>query len=42
MCSINKSAHTKKFGDLFNDPRKLDLNFSITTTGCFTIVKTKP
>ena len=40
MCTINKSAHTKKSGNLFNNPRKLvtvveddqKAPFSIATT----------
>ena len=27
VCTINKSAHTKKSGNLFNDPRKYILHF---------------
>ena len=43
VCTINKSAHTKKSGSLFNDPRSLDRNenYFITLTLWLSLVSEK-
>ena len=33
MCTINKSAHTKKCGNLFNDPRIYEIKLANLAVG---------